>query len=144
MKQVNLYCDGSCYGNPGLGGYGVILEYGQNRKELHGHIPQATNNSAELTAAIQGFRALTERCQVNVITDSAYIVNSFSKGWIYRWHENGWKTAEKKPVANRQLWEELLAEVAKHDVSWTHVRGHNGNPYNERCDELARMGTENR
>jgi ribonuclease HI len=137
MSEVVLVPDGAVSGNPGPGGWAVILLSGDHRKELSGAVPDTTNNRMELTGVIEGLRALTRPCKVRVLSDSAYVVNAHRKGWIQNWQRNGWKTAAKKPVENQDLWRELLAEAARHEVSWELVKGHAGHELNERADELA-------
>lgn len=141
-KQVEIYTDGACSGNPGPGGWGAILIYGQHRRELSGFEPSTTNNRMELTAAIEALRALREACQVRLYSDSAYLVNAFQQGWLDRWQKNGWRKANKDPVENQDLWAELLALLRTHRVQWLKVRGHSGHEYNERCDQLARLAIE--
>jgi ribonuclease HI len=136
MKQVQLITDGACVGNPGPGGWACILRYGGHKKELSGSAPQTTNNRMELTAAIEGLRALKEPCEVEVITDSEYLKNGITQ-WIHDWKRNGWRTKAKKPVVNQDLWSELDGLVSKHQTRWTWTRGHSGHDDNNRCDELA-------
>lgn len=138
MKQVTIYTDGACSGNPGPGGWGAVLIYGDKRKELSGAEPQTTNQRMELTAAIEGLKALKEPCQVRLHSDSAYLINAFRQGWLKRWQRNGWQTINKKPVENQDLWQELLQLTAQHRVEWVKVRGHSDNTENNHCDELAR------
>lgn len=138
--EVVIYCDGACAPNPGFGGWGVILEapdHGGVRRELSGAQPDTTNNRMELTAAIEGLRALKRPCRVRIVTDSEYLKNAFTAGWLARWRRNGWRTAGKHPVKNEDLWRALASEVDRHEVTWEWVRGHNEHPENERCDELA-------
>lgn len=137
MKEVTIYTDGACSGNPGPGGWGAILIYKENKKEMSGYAAETTNNRMELLAAIRALDALKEPCAVSLYTDSAYLCNGFSKGWIYNWNRNGWKTSQKKPVENRELWEQLLKHSQTHKISWNKVKGHADNPLNNRCDELA-------
>jgi ribonuclease HI len=136
MKQVQLITDGACVGNPGPGGWACILRYGGHKKELSGSAPQTTNNRMELTAAIEGLRALKEPCEVEVITDSEYLKNGITQ-WIHDWKRNGWRTKAKKPVVNQDLWSELDGLVSKHQTRWTWTRGHSDHDDNNRCDELA-------
>ena len=138
MKQVELYTDGACSGNPGRGGYGVVLCYGPHRLELSGGYRLTTNNRMELMAAVEGLRALKEPCEVTLYSDSSYLINAFEKHWLDNWQRNGWKTSGKKEVENRDLWELLIAHTHKHSISWHKVKGHSDNAYNNRCDELAR------
>ena len=138
-KRVTLYTDGACKGNPGKGGWGVVLEYGEHRKELFGGDVGTTNNRMELMAAIAGLSALKSRCAVDLYTDSVYVKDGITK-WLSNWKSNGWRTASKKPVANQDLWEQLDQAVSNHQVNWHWVKGHSGDPGNERADELANQG----
>lgn len=138
MKQVEIYTDGACSGNPGPGGWAAILVYGDKRRELSGYEPNTTNNRMELTAAIAGLQALKEPCRVVLYADSAYLVNAFRQNWLGTWQRNGWRTSKKEPVENQDLWQELLALTRRHQVEWAKVQGHAGHEWNERCDELAR------
>ncbi|HIQ72532.1 MAG TPA: ribonuclease HI [Candidatus Onthenecus intestinigallinarum] len=137
MKEVTMYTDGACSGNPGPGGWGTILIYGEHRKEMSGFMPDTTNNRMEVFAVIQGFLSLKQPCKVAVYSDSAYFVNAFNQHWIENWKRNGWKNAAKKPVENQDLWKWLLTLMQDHDVSIHKVKGHADNPNNNRCDELA-------
>ncbi len=137
-KTVTLYTDGACSGNPGLGGYGGILIYGEVKREYSGAELQTTNNRMELMAVIVGLKRLKYPCIVEVYSDSAYTVNAFDNGWIYAWKKNGWKKADNKPVLNVDLWEELYVLTQIHEVTFHKVAGHADNPLNNRCDELAR------
>ena len=137
-KQVVLYTDGACSGNPGLGGYGGILIYGDHRKEYSGAEMETTNNRMEVTAVIVGLKQLKYSCVVDVYSDSAYTVNAFENGWIYAWKKAGWKKADHKPVLNADLWEDLYALTRVHEVTFHKVAGHADNELNNRCDELAR------
>ena len=137
MKNIILYTDGACSGNPGVGGWGLILEYNGIEKEMSGVCEQTTNNVMELTAVIEGLKALKEPCNVDVYSDSAYVVNAFLEDWITSWQLNGWKNANKKPVKNVGLWQELLDLCQKHKVVWHKVKGHSDNEKNNRCDKLA-------
>ena len=134
---VEIFSDGASSGNPGPGGYGTILRYGDRVKEGSGYDPETTNNRMELLGAIAGLEALTRPCKVRLTTDSEYVKKGMTE-WLDGWIKRGWKTAGKKPVANRDLWEQLDVLNRKHDVEWVWVRGHTGHPENERCDELAR------
>jgi len=134
---VNIYTDGACSGNPGPGGWGTILRYGEREKILSGGEEQTTNNRMELTAVIQGLKALKKSCRVEIMTDSKYVVDGIEKGWAVSWRNNGWRKADKKPALNTDLWEELLTELEKHECSFVWIKGHNGHPENERCDALA-------
>jgi ribonuclease HI len=137
LKHVVIYTDGACSGNPGPGGWAAILRFDSQEKVVSGSEPETTNNRMELRAALEALRALKERVRVTVYTDSAYLQRAFTDGWLDNWRRNGWRTASKKPVENRDLWELLLAEDARHDVSWVKVKGHSDNPLNNRVDELA-------
>lgn len=143
MKKVDIYTDGSCLGNPGPGGYGVVMEYAEHRKELSQGFALTTNNRMELLAAIKGLTALTQTCDVTLTTDSQYVKNGINQ-WIHNWRKNGWKTASKKPVKNADLWRLLDEQVNKHQIQWRWVKGHSGHPQNERCDQLARTAAEGR
>jgi len=136
MKQVQLITDGACLGNPGPGGWACILRHGENHKELFGSERETTNNRMELTAAVEGLRALREACAVEVVTDSQYVKNGITT-WIHGWKRNGWKTASKKPVVNQDLWEELDDQAGRHKTTWTWTKGHANHADNNRCDELA-------
>ena len=140
MKQVQLYTDGACSGNPGPGGWGAVLRFGDKAKELSGHMPNTTNNRMEIFAVISGLGALKEPCIVEVYSDSAYTVNAFNQHWLDNWQKNGWLTSEKKPVENTDLWKLLLQiiKLKKHQVTFHKVKGHADDPMNNRCDELAR------
>ena len=137
MKTVTLYTDGACSGNPGPGGWGAILEYMGTEKELSGGATETTNNRMELTAVIEGLKALKEPCVVELYSDSKYVIDGLSKGWAAGWQKNGWRKADKKPALNPDLWEILLALVAVHQLRYHWVKGHADNPKNNRCDEMA-------
>lgn len=137
MKNIEIYTDGACSGNPGKGGWGAVLVYKQTEKELCGGNADTTNNRMELTAVIEALKALNEPCNVELTTDSKYVCDSINKGWVYSWKKNNWRKADKKPALNVDLWEELLLLLEKHNVTFNWVKGHNGHPYNERCDKLA-------
>ena len=137
IKSVEIFTDGACSGNPGPGGWGVILRYGEKEKELSGGEKDTTNNRMELTAVIMGLSALKEPCIVRLVTDSKYVADGIGKGWAKSWKENGWKKADKKPALNSDLWEKLLDLIDRHDVTVEWVKGHNEHPENERCDKLA-------
>ena len=137
LKKIEIFTDGACSGNPGPGGWGCILRYGNAEKELSGGEGDSTNNRMELTAAIEGLKALKEKCEVTLYTDSQYVANGINKGWARTWQKNGWIKSDKKPAQNRELWEELLSLIDRHEVSVVWVKGHNGHPENERCDRLA-------
>ena len=138
MKRVLLYTDGACSGNPGPGGWGAILIYGEIKKELSGGETSTTNNRMELTAVIEGLKRLKFPCIVDIYSDSAYTVNAFQEGWGRNWEKGGWIKADKKPVLNADLWQELISLVRKHQVTFHKVKGHSDNQLNNRCDELAR------
>ena len=137
MKAIEIYTDGACSGNPGPGGWGVVLLYQGNKKELAGYQPETTNNRMELFAAIQGLAALREPCEVTLYSDSSYLINAFEKHWLDNWQRNGWKTSSKAPVENQDLWKLLLLHVKNHRVRFVKVKGHSDNAYNNRCDEMA-------
>jgi ribonuclease HI len=137
LKQVRIYSDGACSGNPGPGGYGVVLLYNSHRRELSGGFSHTTNNRMELLGAITGLEALKERCAVRLFSDSIYVVNGMRKGWAKKWRANGWRKADKKPALNTDLWSRLLDLAEQHDVRFEWVRGHSGDPENERADRLA-------
>lgn len=142
-KHVELFTDGACSGNPGKGGWGAVLRYGQSERELSGGEKSTTNNRMELTAVIMGLMALKEPCHVTLTTDSKYVSDGLSKGWARSWQKNGWRKADKKPALNPDLWEELLRLTDIHDVDIVWVKGHAGHPENERCDRLAVKAYEN-
>lgn len=137
LKQVVIYTDGACSGNPGPGGYGAVLLYGAHRKELAGGFRRTTNNRMELMAAIVALRALQDRCSVRLHTDSQYIVQAIQQGWAVRWQKNGWMRNKKDKAVNPDLWRQLLELCRQHEVEFIWVRGHAGNRENERCDQLA-------
>ena len=137
FKTIELYCDGACSGNPGPGGWGTILRCGEYEKEFSGSEAQTTNNRMELTALIEGLRAIKKPSRVEVYTDSSYVADGINKGWARGWQRNGWRKSDKKPALNPDLWEALLQEIDRHEVTINWVRGHNGHPENERCDKLA-------
>jgi ribonuclease HI len=141
MEDVTIYSDGACKGNPGRGGWGAVLVAGTREKELFGGEPNTTNNRMEMTAVIEALRALKRPCTVQVYTDSQYVQKVISE-WLPGWKARGWKTADKKPVKNVDLWQELDALTQPHQISWHWVRGHNGHPGNERADALANRGVE--
>ena len=143
LKQVEIFTDGSCLGNPGPGGYGAILRYRGREKTFSAGYTRTTNNRMELFAAIQGLSALKESCVVNLYSDSSYLVNAFEKQWIEKWQRNGWKTSTKSPVENQDLWKLLLIHVRKHQVRFIKVKGHSDNQYNNRCDEMAVAAIKN-
>ncbi len=139
MKTVEIYTDGACSGNPGPGGWAAVLIHNGNERELSGFEPHTTNQRMELQAAIEGLRALKFPCLVKLYSDSAYLINAFRQNWIGNWLSNGWHNSQKKPVENRELWEELLRLTQTHQVEWIKVQGHGDNHYNNRCDSLARI-----
>jgi len=138
VKQIQLITDGACLGNPGRGGWAAILRYGANKKEIFGCEAHTTNNRMELTAAIEGLRTLKERCEVEIITDSEYMKNGITQ-WIEGWKKRNWITSAKKPVLNRDLWEQLDAQVARHTTKWSWTKGHASHEDNNRADELASL-----
>lgn len=142
MKDVTIYTDGACSGNPGPGGWGALLIYGDTQKEIMEGAFETTNNRMELTAAIEALNILKEPCLVTLHTDSTYVKDGITQ-WIENWKKNGWRTASKKPVKNADLWQALDGAVSRHQISWKWVKGHNGDPGNERADELANMGLNN-
>ena len=137
LKYVEIFTDGACSGNPGPGGWGAILRYGDKEKELSGGEKETTNNRMELTAVIEALSALKEPCQVRLVTDSKYVADGITKGWAESWRKNNWRKADKKPALNPDLWEELLELLNIHQVTIDWVKGHAGHPENERCDQLA-------
>lgn len=137
MKQVIVYTDGACSGNPGPGGWGAILRYGGVEKELSGYNRETTNNRMELTAAIRGLEALKEPCRVKLYTDSQYLAKAINQGWLKSWKKNGWRKSDKKPVLNVELWKQLDSQLTRHAVTIHWVKGHAQNKYNNRCDALA-------
>jgi len=141
MKHVMLYADGACSGNPGPGGYGTILECDGRHKELSAGYKRTTNNRMELRAIIAGLEALRQPCQVEVVTDSQYVVNAMTKGWARKWRRNGWMRNRKEKALNPDLWERLLELSEQHQVTFSWIRGHAGHPQNERCDQLAVAAT---
>src|SRR5690348_13264605 len=136
-KKVTIYTDGACLKNPGPGGYGIVLLYDHHRKELSGGFRRTTNNRMEIMAAIAGLEALKCRCEVTIYTDSRYLAESMMKGWVHRWREKGWMRNREEKACNRDLWKRLLDACAPHHVSFQWLRGHAGQPENERCDQLA-------
>ena len=143
MEKVLIYTDGACSGNPGPGGWGAILMYKDVKKEISGGSKNTTNNIMELTAALEALKMLKFDCEVELYSDSAYLVNGFSNGWIYNWQKNNWQTASKEPVKNKEIWQELYNLTKKHKVKFIKVKGHSDNEFNNRCDELARNATKN-
>ena len=138
MDKVIIYTDGACSGNPGPGGWGALLMYKDTKKEISGGKKDTTNNVMELTAVVEGLKLLKYPCEVDLYSDSAYVVNAFTQGWIYNWVKNNWKTANKEPVKNKEIWQELYELTKKHKVNFIKVKGHSDNEWNNRCDELAR------
>lgn len=134
---VEIFSDGACSGNPGVGGYGIVLRSGRKEKELSGYDPMTTNNRMELTAVIKALEALKRPCRVEVVTDSNYVVQGMTS-WIFRWIKNNWKNSQKQQVINRDLWERLLSLSSLHEIEWKWIKGHDGFPENERCDKIAR------
>ena len=139
MKQVTIYTDGACSGNPGPGGWGAVLLYGQSRKEISGFEPNTTNNRMELLAAVKALDCLKYPCAVDLYSDSAYLINAWNKGWVAKWQKNGWQTSKKQAVENQDLWGLLLKHCSQHQINWHKVAGHADNIENNRCDELARL-----
>lgn len=145
MKQIEIFTDGSCLVNPGgPGGWAAVLKFNDNVKEISGGVRASTNNRMEMTAAVEALKTLKEPCRVILHTDSQYLKNAFTNGWIKNWKKNGWKTAAKKPVKNKDLWLVLDELMGKHQVDFKFVRGHSGHPENERCDELAKAAAKSR
>lgn len=143
MDKVVIYTDGACSGNPGPGGWGAVLIYNNIEKEISGGQKETTNNIMEITAVIEALKILKHPCEVDLYSDSAYVVNCFLDGWIDNWIKNNWKTASKEPVKNKELWQELYDLTKIHKVNFNKVKGHADNKYNNRCDELARNAIEN-
>ena len=139
MKTVTIYTDGACSGNPGPGGWGAILRYGEVEKELSGGEDMTTNNRMELMGVIAALSALKESCIVELYSDSKYVIDALSKGWVYGWRKKGWRKSDNKPALNIDLWEQLLPLIAEHELHYHWVKGHAENEYNERCDALAVM-----
>lgn len=137
-KDVIIYTDGACSGNPGPGGWGTILMYKDTKKEISGYKEDTTNNVMEITAVIEGLKLLKEPCNVQIYSDSAYVVNAFNQHWIENWIKKDWQNSKKEPVKNKELWLELYALVKQHKVQFIKVKGHSDNEFNNRCDELAR------
>ena len=136
LSQVEIFTDGACKGNPGPGGWGAVLRFGTTEKEISGGEAQTTNNRMEMMAAIEGLNALKRPCRVTLYTDSKYVMDGITK-WVFGWQKNGWKTADKKPVKNAELWQELIDACAPHRIEWHWVKGHSGHPENDRVDALA-------
>ncbi len=138
MKEIEIYTDGACSGNPGPGGWAAVLLYGKHRKEISGFEKDSTNQRMEVKAAIEALKSLKEPCSVRIYSDSAYLVNAFQKNWFAAWQRNGWVTSNKTLVVNQDLWREIIELSKKHKVEWIKVKGHSDNELNNRCDELAR------
>lgn len=138
MEKVIIYTDGACSGNPGPGGWGAILMYKGVKKEIFGGQKDTTNNIMELTAALEGLKLLKFPCDVELYSDSAYLVNGFNQGWIYNWQKNNWQNSSKEPVKNKEIWQEIYNLTKVHKVKFIKVKGHSDNEFNNRCDELAR------
>ena len=137
MKEVTIYTDGACSGNPGPGGWGAILEFRGIEKEISGSVPNTTNQRMELTAALKALELLKEPCFVQLHSDSAYLIRGFNENWLGKWEQNGWKNSKKEPVSNEDLWKALLEQNRRHKITWIKVKGHSDNPLNNRCDALA-------
>ena len=137
LEDVTIYTDGACSGNPGKGGWGAILMCKGKMKEISGGEKETTNNRMELTAPIEALKLLKKPCNVKIYSDSAYLINAFTNGWIYNWFKNGWKTADKKDVKNKELWIEIYNYTKIHKIEWIKVKGHSDNEYNNRCDAMA-------
>ena len=135
--KVQIYTDGACSGNPGPGGWGAILMYDDHKKEISGYNSSTTNNIMEITAVLEAVKLLKFPCELEIYSDSAYVVNAFNQKWIYNWQKNNWKTADKKPVKNKELWEELYSLLEQHKFEFIKVKGHSDNEFNNRCDFLA-------
>lgn len=143
MKKVTIYTDGACSGNPGVGGWGAVLIYRGHEKRISAAVGETTNNRMELTAVIEGLRSLTEECEVDIYSDSAYTVNAFTNGWIYEWAQSNWTKADNKPLLNADLWRELYTLSTIHKLNFIKVRGHADNQYNNICDKLATDAIKN-
>ncbi len=139
MEKVVIYTDGACSGNPGPGGWGTILMYKNVKKEISGYMENTTNNIMEITAVIEGLKLLKYKCEVEIYSDSAYVVNAFNNHWIEGWRKKNWINSSKEPVKNKELWQELYNLTKQHNVKFIKVKGHSDNEYNNRCDELARL-----
>ena len=142
MQKVTIYTDGACSGNPGPGGWAAVLIYGEHKKEISGGSKETTNNIMELMAILEALKALKTECEVELYSDSAYSVNAFNQGWIFNWIKKGWKTADKKEVKNKEIWQEIYELTKKHKVKFNKVKGHSDVELNNRCDELARKEIE--
>jgi ribonuclease HI len=141
LPQVDIFTDGACKGNPGPGGWGAVLRFGDTEKEIYGGEAQTTNNRMEMMAAVEALATLKKPCRVTIHTDSKYVMDGITK-WVFGWQKNGWKTADRKPVKNAEIWQMLLAATARHQVTWKWVKGHAGHPENERADQLACAAAE--
>jgi len=137
MEEVTIYTDGACSGNPGKGGWGAVLIYKDKEKQISGASLNTTNNQMELTAPIEALKLLKRPCKVKLYSDSAYLINGFTEGWIYNWQKNGWKTSNKKDVKNKELWVQIYNFTQIHEIEWIKVKGHSDNKYNNICDKLA-------
>lgn len=137
MKKVTVYTDGACSGNPGPGGFGAILVYNGKEKEISGGESETTNNRMELTAVVTALEALKESCEVEIVSDSKYVVDAVNKGWLLSWQKKNWRKADGKPALNIDLWQRLILQLERHEVVFSWVKGHDGHDYNERCDALA-------
>ena len=137
MKKVTIYTDGACSGNPGAGGWGAVLYYKETKREISGFVPNTTNNQMELVSAINALNLLKEPCEVDLYSDSAYLINAFNEGWIVNWQLNGFKNSNKKNISNIELWQQLIDLSNKHRINWIKVKGHSDNEWNNRCDQLA-------
>ncbi len=137
MKKIIIYTDGSSRGNPGPGGYGTLMIYQDHRKELSGGFAKTTNNRMEILAALTGIESLLEPCQITVYSDSKYVIDTMDKGWIHGWKKKGWSRGPNKPLKNADLWQRMAEAIHGHQISWKWVKGHSGQPENERCDQLA-------
>jgi len=142
MDEVTIYTDGACSGNPGPGGWGAVLFYLGHKKEISGYSATSTNNIMELTAAIEALKLLKKKCNIQLFTDSKYLIDGIT-GWIFNWERNNWRTASKQPVKNKELWQELQSLTTLHQIKWNWVKGHSDNEFNERCDQLAREAIKN-
>ena len=139
MDEITIYTDGACSGNPGPGGWGAVLIFGENKKEISGGKSNTTNNIMELTAVVEALRSLKHPCKINLYSDSAYVVNAFNEKWIYGWLKKGWRTSGNEPVKNKELWQELYDFTKIHEITFNKVKGHSDSDLNNRCDELARQ-----
>ena len=143
MKEVTIYTDGACSGNPGPGGWGAILIYEEHKKEISGKLSETTNNVMEITSVIESLKLLKYPCEVKLYSDSAYVVNAFNKNWVESWQKNGWRNSKKEEVKNKELWETLIELTKVHKVTFIKVKGHSDNEFNNRCDELAKNAINN-